>query len=143
MHRYAGSILILALIGTSHGAPTGVSLPARGRHILEPNQATQSLTQCSRNTPNGVTSYWKPSAAQIDHLEKSLLVFLSQSRSPPEGAYGREYIGIGVNGILLIYGNYYPLGGPTTICDGGPQYWGIVFDPAKDRFTDLEFNGVA
>ena len=27
------------------------------------------------------------------------------------------------------------------VCDGGAQFWGAVFDPASNTFSELQFNG--
>jgi hypothetical protein len=75
---------------------------------------------------------------------------------PPENAYFRQYVGIIVQGKRLIYGDFNPYDSnfnyeydveiPITIvtpCDGGPDYWGIVYNPENGNFEDIQFNGVA
>jgi hypothetical protein len=30
---------------------------------------------------------------------------------------------------------------PVVVCDGGPAFWGVVFDPESNAFLDLRVNG--
>jgi hypothetical protein len=55
------------------------------------------------------------------------------------------------NGTQLIYGNYYPgdedlfkyeSTRAVTICDGGPDFWGVVYNPTFHTFRDFSFNGI-
>ena len=126
-----------------------LSFPENGAFVLPQRVAPQMLRQCSRATPANVTGYWTPDKAAINQLEAALQTFLKGEAIPPEQPYHRQYIGIIVAGKKLIYGNFYPEEHESTdqtpliVCDGGPSYWGIVFDPASGQFSDLRFNGVA
>lgn len=31
--------------------------------------------------------------------------------------------------------------GAEVVCDGGPNFWGVEFDPRSGRFQNLSFNG--
>ena len=30
----------------------------------------------------------------------------------------------------------------VNVCDGGAGFWGVLFDPATGKFSDLETNGI-
>jgi len=83
----------------------------------------------------------------VEYLE-----MLSGTEAPPRGvSYHRQYTGFVRDGRRLIYGSFYPGNGEVTagersqaaiICDGGSSRWGIVYDIATERFSELAFNGV-
>jgi hypothetical protein len=64
-------------------------------------------------------------------------------------SYLRQYVGINVDGKPLIYINAFKRGSepatwraePVVWCDGGANFWGAVYDPARQAFSDLAFNG--
>lgn len=117
------------------------------------------LRQCSRNTPKDVTGFWVPGAADIAKLEALLIPFLrsqldTRSVVPedPLSRFHRQYIGFISYGKRYIYGNFYPhhyrtnpaeATEPVNFCDGGDQFWGVVFSLETQQFEDLRFNGVA
>jgi hypothetical protein len=133
---------LLVFLGTALASSDGVSFSLKNRKILAPDEAPTILHQCSRNTPHGISSYWRPSAADVDVLEKKLVAYLSKSPKPPDGVYAASYLGIVTPAGRLIYASFSPQPGMDGICDGGPQFWGIVFDLRTGKFSDLEFNGV-
>lgn len=135
--------VLMAFYALAFSNPSGISFLPEGRRILAPDHGSYLLDQCSRNTPKAVVSYWQPSSADIDNLERRLPVYLSKSARPPDGEYAGTYIGIVTKGRKLIYGSFSPHLGPEPemVCDGGRQFWGIVFDPSNNSFADLEFNG--
>jgi hypothetical protein len=61
----------------------------------------------------------------------------------------RQYIGVTVSGARIVYGNYFPKSDdnidwrkyPILICDGGRSYFGVVFDPLKNKILNISFNG--
>jgi len=71
-------------------------------------------------------------------------------------AYYRQYLGIRVGGRNLIYVNAFDeftakqlqeykakidwRETPIIGCDGGQSFWGVVYDPATGKFSDLEIN---
>jgi hypothetical protein len=134
---------LLASIAIAHGSGDGVRFPPDSRRVLAPGHGLFLLGQCSRNTPVGVVSFWLPSSGELDDLERRLPAYLAKSEKPPDGEYARTYVGIVTKSGKLIYGNFHPRSGPEMVCDGGPQFWGIVFNPTTNEFSDLEFNGVA
>jgi hypothetical protein len=133
-------------------APRSVSFPPNVRHLLPVSQASRMLHPCSREAPQA-TTFWEPSEAEIDILERQLVIFMrareqAQSTVPPPGQYGRQYVGFFRNGKPYIYGNYYPDTadkyqslGPLDVCDGGRAHWSLVFNPKASSFSELNFSG--
>ena len=133
-----------------------IDLPSDGRFIAPTSFASEITRQCSRPTPNKIETFWRPTEAQIDVLEAKLVAFVrsrASDQSPPQGvSYHRQYVGFTKKGRSFIYGNFYPGDNPLTqsdrnepvgVCDGGPYFWGVVFDLESGEFSELEFNGVA
>jgi hypothetical protein len=133
-------------------------LPADGVFALPPSQGPAVLKQCSRNTPLGASSFWQPSREEIAALELALAPYLEARREvgaripPTEQVYHREYVGYARDGRRFIYGNFFPAGDswpvhragyPVAVCDGGPSFWGIVYDVESRRFEEPHFNGQA
>lgn len=63
-------------------------------------------------------------------------------------AYHRQYMGFVRDGRRFIYGNFAPRelepsasNQPIIVCDGGPQFFGVEYEPATRRFTLVSFNG--
>jgi hypothetical protein len=111
-----------------------------------------ALEQCSRWTPRAEETF-VPSEAEISRLEADLYkvrrlkarqccLLGGRLRGSPLD-YAREYVGIVVGGKRFIYVNAYPAGGPSSVCDGGSAFWGVVYEPEAREFGDLAFNGVA
>jgi hypothetical protein len=123
------------------------------RYILPIEKGVQLLHQCSRAAPENVTEFWRPPAGEIAQLESALpdyLLSLDEKIAPPGGNYARQYMGIVTGGKRLIYGNYFYVRNsdtadrsvePAIVCDGGPYFWGIVYDSESNEFKDLELNG--
>ena len=112
--------------------------------------------QCSRATPQGATSFWTPTVAQLDELELRLIPYLEgrapAARPPLDTGFHRQYIGFIKNGVRYIYGNFYrgqkevtdsERIQPVVVCDGGPAFWGVVYDLDRGEFSDIAFNGIA
>jgi hypothetical protein len=73
----------------------------------------------------------------------------------PKG-FGRQYVGIIRDGRRFIYGNFWSeklegdhgSGGnysrsPQIVCDGGPTFFGVEYEPATGKYTHMAFNGSA
>jgi hypothetical protein len=152
-HRIVTLALALAYSHIYAFDITGISLPLQGRYVLPANLGPALLQQCSRTAPSNVTEFWVPSEADIVDLEQRLSAYLLQanSRKPPADSYHRQYIGFIRNGTRLIYGSFYAASfpsandskAPVMICDGGPAFWGIVFNTDTKVFTEIQFNGYA
>jgi hypothetical protein len=120
--------------------------------VLPASQALAVNQLCSRPGPK-VEGGWVPEERDTQALEARLGDVTSERHgtiSNPFSFY-RQYVGIVVAGKRLIYVNAFP---PQvglkdwktrlmSVCDGGPSFWGIQFDPTDDKFFDLEMNGRA
>jgi hypothetical protein len=156
MRRRTLIAAFLALVAVCASAQSyRMSFPEGLRFVLPAANAAPLLLQCSRPAPQGATSYWEPSEAEIVELERALVEYLDQltgAERPPLGlTYHRQYIGFARNGIKLIYGNFYPGTEEVAefeniraalVCDGGPSRWGVTYDPATRNFSGLAFNGL-
>ncbi|WP_313139024.1 hypothetical protein [Stenotrophomonas sp.] len=119
--------------------------------VTRPVIAAQVLDTCSRPSPGReagrVTGYWAPSRQQVDQLEAKLPSL--EAQVPHVLDFDRQYVGIESGGKRLIYINAFPPSDSSvnpareamSVCDGGAQFWGAVFDPASNTFSDLQFNG--
>ena len=65
----------------------------------------------------------------------------------------RQYVGVIIDGIKYIYINAFPpidafdskgnaiwLEQPVKVCDGGANYWGVLYDPETRLFSKFEFS---
>jgi hypothetical protein len=126
--------------------------------VLPQHEATQLLRLCSRPVPK-VDSGWQPSTADTDILESHLsLISNLESTAGLVGAhiahperYHRQYVGIVVQDRRLIYVNGFLSDKPpadwyhhvANYCDGGSKFWGAVYDPKTQQFSQLATNGIA
>jgi hypothetical protein len=164
MSRRPSAILLLCAIAAAEPSlaqSLEIKLPGAGTFILPDHAGRSLLKQCSRDTPANVSQFWNPSTQQIQKLESLLPKYLRDGADPRRSIpsnveYHRQYVGIVVNGKRLIYGNFYPAdvlyptsvfdhlderSTPVVVCDGGPAFWGVVFDPESNAFLDLRVNG--
>ena len=156
LQRYSGVLLVCAVAaGAAFAQSLQFKLPGAGTFILPADAGRSLLGQCSRDAPANVSQFWDPSGEQIGRLEFLLPKYVGNDagqklRIPDNVEYHRQYVGIVVNGKRLIYGNFYPANfpdyldeksKPVVVCDGGPAFWGIVFDPEANVFLDLKVNG--
>ena len=126
--------------------------------ILPPSTAAEFHRQCSRSPPPRFEDTWQPSPEVVAEMEshfvrlqrlKSNLCCFPGARMGNVNRFARQYVGIVVEGRRLIYINGYRSNGPVKaqplvgVCDGGDDYWGVLYDPEKRRFFDLAFNGFA
>jgi hypothetical protein len=78
----------------------------------------------------------------------------------PDMTFQRQYAGFVVGKRRIVYVNGFPRGAgdpardgttaarnfdwhsePVVVCDGGPGFFGVEYDPEKKTFTHFEFNG--
>lgn len=120
--------------------------------VTRPAIVAQVLDTCSRpspgQTPGRVTGYWAPSRQQVEQLEAQLPSLAAQI--PGVTDFDRQYVGIEMEGRKVIYLNAFrlpdhsetdPSREAIRVCDGGRMFWGAVFDPATNQFSEVEFNG--
>ena len=130
-------------------------LPQNHFAILPINVAPHLLEQCSRETPTS-DSFWLPEQSQIIQLEGLLAQFINHKKenaynTPIPQAYDRQFIGIVQNGEKLIYGNFFPsrhskkphkLSEIIDLCDGFGTFWGVIYNPSTQQFSQLKINGL-
>ena len=150
------SALALAACTPANVKP-GASVPTADKAgqswvITRPQLAAQVLDTCSRDSParhaDGVSGYWAPSRAQVEQLESRLAQLQPAIAEPLQS--GRQYVGFIADGRQLIYINGFALPDHSDIdpareaiqvCDGGPRFWGAVYDPQAGTFSDIARNG--
>jgi hypothetical protein len=153
----------VACTASERGRSPRIALPPEGRVVLPGAVASGLLNPCTRVAPKPVEGYWLPDDSAIARLETDLRELLTnvlpRVRSPepvPNPAvYFRQYAGILREGKRLIYVNAFappnavgpsPLGADFwkaeafLMCDGGPSYFGVEYDPREGRFARIEFN---
>jgi len=151
----AFTILVLA------PAFAGTVLDPRSGYIMVPEHARDLLHQCSRSIPQSVTGTWQPTAAQTAELDARLPDAVVHARPDVHGAFARQYAGYIIGGRRLIYVNAFPQNvladfdkdparwtrkathQAMTVCDGGQDFFGVLYDPATKTFSQFAFNGFA
>jgi hypothetical protein len=135
--------------------------------VLPPSQARHALEQCSRESPQSVMDgSWAIPPIAIAQLEEDLpkLAVLGSHHERAAAtsawdprAYFRQYAGITIRGKKYVYINAFGsppiyLKGqdsnrwqhePVLFCDGGDDFWGVLYDPDTRQFSQLAFNGPA
>jgi len=115
-----------------------------------------------------VEETWLPATKEIGELEARLPQALNDALAK-RGRFaersrdiGRQYAGLKIAGRKIIYVNGFPLSmfemearytpglsrddwksQPVMVCDGGPAYFGVEYDPKAKTFSHFAFNGVA
>jgi hypothetical protein len=143
-------IIAIALLGTAcsfakPGLPPHVA-------ILQANQASEALKQCSRPSPSAVSGGWDVSPEIAAQIEADLPKLSGQMHGVNPQVFYRQYVGIVQAGKRRVYINAFAPDTlekhddswetkPTGACDGGNLFWGAVYDPVTHQFSELEFNG--
>ena len=146
-------------------------LPPGTYFVLPPSQARAAGDQCSRPAPE-VESGWAMTDADAQAVERRLPALAETAPERPSAVSAasyrvdlatsvRQYVGVVVGGRRLVYVNAFPQQmldrdadmpperqlhadqRVVVVCDGGPAFWGVVFDPATGTFSGLDFNGSA
>lgn len=145
--------------------PLGKLIAERGV-VLPADVAPGLFRQCSRPAPVFLGNLWTPTPADLAQFESRFPVYYESKtafRSMTLDYYYRQNAGfIAADGRRLIYTNFFPWAVPSAelqkedpirwdpdlwkkapqiICDGGGRFFGVVFEPATGRFSDLELNG--
>ncbi len=146
------SSLVLALTFGSQQAKAS-------RSVVLPESAAKQMTElCSRPGAPKFDATWAPTEADIKIMESRLSHvsrlssksgIIGEQIEHPEKYY-RQYVGIVVKDRRLIYINAFCDEQPPSdwakrvidVCDGGCS-WGVAYDVATGKFSDLEMNGIA
>jgi hypothetical protein len=122
---------------------------------------------CSRQAP-ARSGYWAPDRETIGALEVALAPALQRaleeeikdsSRRPATNEYYRQYIGIQIGRRQVVYINGFHKSylerlvttrpqladawrtRAVNVCDGGSDFFGAEYDPAKRQVANIRFNG--
>ncbi|HYO22989.1 MAG TPA: hypothetical protein VER36_11340 [Flavisolibacter sp.] len=122
--------------------------------ILKAKYGEQLSSQCSRDFPGNVDSFFSPTKVQVARLLQHFksVVKLGLGESPNLlKKYGYQYIGVVINDTPFIYVNAFITDSinlksgweeyPFMACDGGNRYWGVLFCLKTRRFSQLAING--
>ena len=152
--RFLSLCGLLTVGGTLCAAALPVLNPAWG--VVFPDDKARELTkQCSRNGPAHITGTWTPDTKQIAELVKGLVAALSKADSPVDfkvrdfSHLARQYGGLVDPAHKLIYVNAFTMRDingdwrkrAVLVCDGGPAFFGVEYDPSVKTFSHFEFNG--
>ena len=132
-----------------------VAVVQRDKSVLLSESEAKRLThQCSRPGPSDFSETWKPTAAEIKAMEskfsdlKELKAEGGQVENPEH--FYMQYIGVVIKGKKSIYINAFADSEPpknwkekaVIVCDGGEDFWGVLYDVETGKFSELAFNGV-
>jgi hypothetical protein len=127
--------------------------------VLQKLPEKKLFKKCSRPVPKHVSKFWIPDSNSLNTLycnfRKVLMlksIYAYRGRKIDSlSRFGFQFIGIVIKGKKLIYINAFDsVSNPNSealqkdifdVCDGGFDFWGVVFDPISKRFIDLAFNG--
>lgn len=124
------------------------------------------LKQCSRSVPKDINGFWLIHSTEIQTLENN---FKSINKLTAKGCcitnakidslehFAFQFLGVLIKGKKFIYINAFPLDEikflkdrhldatktPVVVCDGGNNFWGVLFDIETKQFSFLAFNGAA
>jgi hypothetical protein len=131
------------------------ALAPQDRWVLLPTEKALLVTKpCSRTSPANIDGVWIVPAEIVTRLERDLpTLWISMNVSTLHvanpGSYFRQYAGITILGRKFIYINAAKSidnrsewkNGKSTVCDGGGDYWGVLYDPLIGEFSQLAFDG--
>ena len=156
--------LACVLLGAPGARAQGRGFPAGTGAVMPDSLGPGVLRQCTRRAPQ-LREFWQPQDSLIRSLEDRLLPLLDsilplanlrgqRVRTPPSTAYHRQYLGVVQDGRRLVYVNGFQLNThaerdlgpdywcsrPIVVCDGGAEFFGVLYDATRGRFERLEFN---
>lgn len=108
--------------------------------------------------PRSRLESWEPTVADINDLESNLSQITALSSKDPDAnrhidnpnQYFRQYLAVMIDGKKTILVNAICTVAPgqdwrkhlAVAKDGGKCFWHAIFDPASQKFSDLNVNGV-
>ena len=128
---FAGVLVWLAMSPVAHGntdAPVSESSfdPARGV-LFAPERALQLLKQCSRTRFPAARETWQPNTSYSWHVQMwPRPITARELRALPQAFRDPD--------------SWRRV--PVVVCDGGPTYFGAIYDPEAGRVDEFSFNGV-
>ncbi len=153
------AVIALLIVWSMPAFASLAGLDPKDGAVLPTHVAKELLNQCSRGAPKDITGIWVPSAKQVRELESRLPAALEAVALQRGTGYGqpadfrRQYAGYVSGARKIIYVNAFPRGAAGVrdfdwrrqvmqVCDGGPSFFGVEYDPRKKTFSHFEFNGV-
>jgi len=155
--KYPAALALVAIsCAVGAASPQGL-LSSHGPLPLKSGETIKLFHQCSRSAPVHEGLIWQPSKAEVARLEAALPAYLKavhesgQATPPVPPHYRGQYASYTERGKPRIYASFVPedaaariggtVGNALQVCDGGSQFWGVVYDPASHSFSNLELNG--
>ena len=119
------------------------------------------LKQCSRDTPKDVEGIWLVDSLSVQKLHanfgkvqklKPVCCPVMNWRIEDLQRYAFQYLGVSIKGKKFIYVNAFPKAYLEDVkeiskeklldfCDGGTDFWGVLFDMQTETFSSLSVNG--
>jgi len=147
------AVTVLAACSSHHQAHTHYA-------VMPTSALSKMMHQCSRRAPRAMDA-WNPNddvIAQLEHhlpqlSQQAIALGLLPANMGESDASFRQYQGIVVNGHQFVYINAMPFNDPLRpdtpsldsepmiVCDGGNAFWGAVYDPQAQTFSQLQGNG--
>ncbi len=162
MNRFAAILLLISCcVGCRTTGPEKEVVrkltPEYGFVIEGPN--IEMLFQQPSRTEPQPDSFWQPTPEDIQNLEADFRHYgrkVIEDWNDPWSTYARQYAGFIRENQKFIYCNFFPLDleeerniqnrgrflrtFPVLIADGGPRFFGVVYDVEKRRFSDYQSN---
>ncbi len=148
------SAVLLGCASAAVSANSNGILSAEGPLPLKAEQAPELLKPCWGGGPIPEGELWLPTAVEVAALETRLekhmaTIKLGNRGTPAAGVQSRgQYVGFMRGEVKHIYASYVPArdfswanGNAIIVCDGGPSFWGIVYNTATGQFSDLKVGG--
>ena len=126
---------------------------------LYPDKGIEVLNQCSRLTPKNTKSYFYVNDSTLKILKEEFYNIKEVKSSFNSyindiDKYAYQIIGVVIKNKSYIYINTFPIDNkkpddvkkywrkiPVIVCDGGHNYWGVLFDVDNKEFSDIQRNG--
>jgi hypothetical protein len=132
--------------------------------VLDTSAGVAMLKQCSRSVPKNVQGFWQIEKQDLDILLNNFKKLYQISATEGEhkkkkvddlDLFGYQFIGFIIDNKRHIYINAYVLergkeelqyqsngkgANVLSVCDGGVNYWGALFDLERKGFSQLVFN---
>jgi hypothetical protein len=129
--------------------------------IIKDSLGKELTRQCSRPSPKDAEDFFNLSESDKNTLHQNFKKVYRQK--PGHDAfkhltiknldeYMYQYVGVIIKNERYIYINAFPeeiirktnhawKHIPLTGCDGGPDFWGVLFNIEKEKFSELFMNG--
>jgi hypothetical protein len=158
-------VIFIFIALTLHVRSTSQDLKYKPKNwmLLNKNQGKELMKQCSRYSPKAKKFYNLDSTtiSIIENNFKKLYEISSTECCMPGDTikdlrkYIIQYLGVVIKGKKYVYVNGFTYEAakthanhgddwqkvPIWVCDGGRDYWGVLFDVDAKTFSKLAFNG--